>query len=203
MKTVNSGVMATTLIASMVLASSASAFWNPKDWDMKDGWGKGSDHPMAPLGWGSKDGRGPFGGENGWGAVDSMVDSMGMGDAMSDLNTDVEWDLNLDTQLKGKAHGEGKGSGEGKNRTQSRARSDVRHYGDQYNRPYYFGAPAGPQGYAPYPYAQQQPQMMGGAAPFAPAMPPMMPQQMMQQPMVQPQMMQPQMMQQPYYPNWR
>ncbi len=177
-----------TLLTTAVLSSTAAAFWNPKDWDMKDGWGDGwkdgSNHPMAPFGWGSDDKRGPFGGEHGWGAVDSMMDSMGMGDAMSDLNTDVEWDLNLDTQLKGKAHGEGKGSGKSKNRATGKGRSDVRHYGDRYYGPYPYGpnpyynqqqpvAPApAPYGYAPYPYPPAQ---MMGPAPFAPAMPMMAP----------------------------
>jgi|SaaInl8_120m_RNA_FD_contig_123_6816_length_1797_multi_8_in_0_out_2_2 hypothetical protein len=192
-------VVSATLIATLALSSTASAFWNPKDWDMKDGWGKGGNSPMAPMGWGSNDKRGPFGGENGWGAVDSMMDNMGMGDAMSDLNTDVEWDLNMDTKLKGKASGEAKGSGKSNNRARGKARSDVRHSGDNYYAPYapnpYFNAPqavapapygAAPYGYGAAPYYPYGPMMgpnsggvpmmppMGGAAPFAPAMPQMM-----------------------------
>ncbi|MBT3196507.1 MAG: hypothetical protein HN842_08805 [Gammaproteobacteria bacterium] len=176
--------LTTAWVAGLALAGSAYAFWNPKDWDMSDGWKRGgeSDHPLAPFGWGSKDGRGPFGGENGWGAMDSMADSMGMGDAMSDLNTDVEWDLNVDTQLKGKAHGDGKGSGDNRARSKTRARSDARYYGDNYNQPRYFSAPAAPQGYAPYPNNWQPAAPMGGPVPFAPAMPPMMAPPMAQQP---------------------
>ncbi len=188
--------VAVVMVAALGISSTASAFWNPKDWDMKDGWGKGGNHPLAPMGWGNKDKRGPFGGENGWGAIDSMMDNMGMGDAMSDLNTDVEWDLNLDTQLKGKASGEGRGRSEGKNRSKTRARSELRSEAERYypypgGAPYYPyynagpAAPAAPYGYPAYPYPPQMmgPQMMGpammgpmgGAVPFAPAMPPAAP----------------------------
>lgn len=193
-KMVKTAAVAATLVATVALSSTASAFWNPKDWDMQDGWGNGSNHPMAPMGWGSNDKRGPFGGENGWGAVDSMMDSMGMGDAMSDLNTDVEWDLNMDTKLKGKASGEGKAKGKSENRATGKGRSDVRHYSDNYYRPYgptpYYNAPPAaqvPYGYAPYPYPPQMMGPSGGAVPFAPAMPQqMMPQQMQQQQMMVP-----------------
>lgn len=169
-----------TVVVSLValtFSASASAFWNPKDWDMQDGWG-GNKNPMAPMGWGSNDKRGPFGGEHGWGAMDSMMDNMGMGDAFSDLNTDVEWDLNMDTKLKGRAQGEGKAKGKGESKQRSKAQSKARYYGDQYYypygpNPYYQGQPqmpAAPYGYAPYPY----PVAPAGQMPFAPAMPQMM-----------------------------
>ncbi len=172
--------VATTITA---LSTTASAFWNPKDWDMNDGWGNnnGSDHMLAPFGWGSKDGRGPFGGKNGWGAIDSMADSMGVGDAMSDLNTDVEWDLNVDTKLKGRAQAEGKGSGENRSKARSRGRSRSDYRPNRPNRgnyypPYYNSGQAAPYGYGPAPYgygpSPYGPMGPSGQMPFAPAMPP-------------------------------
>lgn len=173
-------VKTVAIVTALALSATASAFWNPKDWDMKDGWNNNndSDHPLAPFGWGSKDGRGPFGGTNGWGAMDSMVDSMGMGDAMSDMNTDVEWDLNLDTKLKGQAQAEGKGNGKSESKARNRARSDFREDNRRRYYPGYNQPPAAPYGYGPVPYGYG-PQPYGpmgpsGQMPFAPAMPPQM-----------------------------
>ena len=172
-------IQGVAIATGLAVSLSAAAFWNPKDWDPKDGWGNGSSHPMAPFGWGSNDKRGPFGGEHGWGAVDSMMDGMWMGDAMSDLNTDVEWDLNLDTKLKGKASGEGRASGENRAKNRARSRADLENRNaPYYPAPYYYPqqqpvAPV-PYGYGAAPYAPVPYGAMGGM-PFAPAMPQMAP----------------------------
>ncbi len=130
------------LSIALILPFSASAFWK----------GDNDKHPLSKFGWGSDDKRGPFGGDHGWGALDSAFDSVGIGDAMSELTTDVEWDVDVATNLKGKAHGVGKGSGEGKNKSRSRTRQDYRIQGDEYRYapppPRYSAYP--PPAYDPY-----------------------------------------------------